>query len=234
MSTNHAQPGIRAGLAQKRASPSILRWASTSHFLNYELSAMKIDQKKLSNRHTFTFEPERLNFAYRDKSGSGDVDIPYAEFPLKSSTRIDQNLWLRNVGYLWCALGVIQMGIAITNERPLTGTGFWFLLGVGCLLWTHFTKVTYTVFSTDRGSVWVIQDANNHDRIINEVRLRRKNQLLAWYGDINLESDLDKEVGKFRWLEEQQALTSEEAERRIAQAHAVLGVTGVVPPVTIN
>ena len=195
---------------------------------------MKIEQKKLSNRHTFTFEPDSLNFAYSDKSGSGDVDIPYAEVPLKSSTRIDQNLWLRNVGYLWCALSVVLIGIALTAGKPLTGTGFWGLLGLGCILWAHFTKVTYTVLSPDRGSIWIIQDTNNHDQIIDEIRLRRKNQLLAWYGDINLDNDLDKEVGKFRWLAEQQALTAEEAEQRIAQLRSALGVTRAVPPTTIN
>lgn len=195
---------------------------------------MKIEQQKLSNRHTFTFESDRLNFAYRDKSGSGDVDIPYADFPLKSSTRIDQNLWLRNVGYLWCVLGVIQIGLALAAEKPLTGTGFWLMLGLGCLLWAHFTKVTYTVFSADQGGVWVIQDANNHDRIVDEIRSRRKVQLLAWYGDINLENGLDKEVGKFRWLAEQHALTSEEAEQRIAQVHAALGATTAPSSVTIN
>lgn len=195
---------------------------------------MKIEQRKLSNNHTFTFETDSVNFAYRDKSGSGDVDIPYSEFPLKSSTRIVQNFWLRNVGYLWCALGVIQIGFALSTDKPQTGTGFWLLLGLGCLLWAHFTKVTYSVFSPDRGSVWVIQDANTHDRIIDEIRSRRKDQLLAWYGEINLENGVDKEVGKFRWLAEQQALTTEEAEQRIAQVRAALGPTGIPSPVTIN
>lgn len=195
---------------------------------------MKIEQRKFSNRHTFTFEPDSFNFAYRDKTGSGDLDIPYAEFPLKSSTRIDQNLWLRNVGYLWCVLGVIQIAYALSTERSLTGTGFWLLLGLGCLIWTHFTKVTYSIFSADRGNVWVIKDARSHDRIVEEIRLRRKNQLLSWYGDINLDNGLEKETSKFRWLEEQQVLTKEEANRRIAQVHAALGNTGVAAGVTIN
>ena len=195
---------------------------------------MEIEQKRLSNRHTFTFNSDNLNFAYRDKSGSGDVDIPYAEFPLKSSTRIDQNLWLRNIGYLWCALGTIQVGYAITTQKSLSGTGFWLLVGLGCLLWAHFTKVSYSVFSTDKGSVWIIQDAKTHDRIVKEMRSRRKNQLLAWYGDINLENGLEKEVGKFRWLAAQQALTTEEAEQRIGQIEAALRANGSSPPVTLN
>lgn len=195
---------------------------------------MKIEQRKLSSRHTFTFETDSFNFAYRDKSGSGDVDVHYAEFPLKFSTRIDQNLWLRNAGYLWSVVGVLQIALALAADRPLNGAGFWLFLGLGCLLWAHFTKTTYSVFSTDRSDVWVIQDANNHDRIIDEIRSRRKAQLLALYGDINLENEMDKEISKFRWLAEQQALTTEEAEQRIAQVRAALLATAIPGPVTLN
>lgn len=195
---------------------------------------MMIEQQKFSNRHTFTFSSDSLNFAYRDRSESGDIDIPYAEFPLKSSIQVAQNLWLRSVGFLWCALGVIEVVFALFTRATLAGTGFWLLLGIGCLLWAHFTKVAYTVLSTNRGSVWVIQDANDHDRIMNEIRSRRKEQLLALFGDIHLENGLDKEVRKFRWLAEQQALTAEQAEQRIAQVQAALGATAAPSSVTVK
>ena len=42
---------------------------------------MQITQKKMSNRHLFTFNDESLNFAYSDKSGSGDVDIGGGQAP---------------------------------------------------------------------------------------------------------------------------------------------------------
>lgn len=195
---------------------------------------MKIEQRKLSNHHTFTFEADQVNFAYHDKSGSGDVDLAYADIPLKSSIRIDENLWLRNVGYLWCLLGAIQVGYALLSNRPLTGTGFWLLLGLVCLVWSRFTKVVYSVFTADAGSIWVIHDANTHDRVIEEIRLRRKNQLLKWYGDIDLENGVDNAACKFRWLVEQQAMTAEEAERRISQVRAALGPGQMPSPITIN
>lgn len=195
---------------------------------------MEIGQKRLSNIHTFTFKSDTLNFAYRDKSGSGEVEMSYADLPLKSSTRIDQNLWLKNVGYLWSVLGTVEIGYAISTQKSLAGTGFWLFFGLGCLLWAHFTKVIYSVFSSAKGSVWIIQDGKTHDRIIEEIRSRRKNQLLAWLGDINLENGLEKEIVKFRWLAEQQALTTEEAEQRIAQLEATLRTDGLLPPVTLN
>lgn len=89
----------------------------------------------------------------------------------------------------------------------------------------------------DRGSVWVIQDGKHHDHIIDEIRSRRKNQLLAWYGELNLENGLEKEVAKFRWLAEQQVITEDEARSRIAQIHAALGeaaCSGRIPTDTLT
>jgi len=178
---------------------------------------MEIIQKKKSNRHTFTFNENYFNFAYEDKTGSGDTDINYADFPQKSSVQIERNDWLMNVGYLWCALGIFQIGYAIYSEASLSGKGFWLMVGIACVLWAHFSKVKYSVFKAEPGNIFVIQD-NNHDKIIGEINSRRKNQLLDWYGDINPENDLENEIGKFKWLAEQDIMTKEESERKIAQA----------------
>lgn len=177
---------------------------------------MEIIQKKGSNLHTFTFNEDTFNFAYADKTGSGDVDIQYSDFPQKCHIRIEQNTWLRNVGYLWCALGAVQLGYAIFSEAPLTGKGFWLLLGLACIAWASFSKVKYSVFQSDAGSVFVIQ-GNHHDEIINELNARRKKQLLNWYGDINLENEFEKETAKFEWLYKQGALSKEESDIKIAQ-----------------
>jgi len=178
---------------------------------------MEIIQKKKSNRHTFTFNDNYFNFAYEDKTGSGDTDINYADFPQKSSVQIERNDWLMNVGYLWCALGIFQIGYAIYSEASLSGKGFWLMVGIACVLWAHFSKVKYSVFKAEPGNIFVIHD-NNHDKIIGEINSRRKNQLLDWYGDINPENDLENEIGKFKWLAEQDVMTKEESERKISQA----------------
>ncbi|KAF7783520.1 hypothetical protein PRUB_a3308 [Pseudoalteromonas rubra] len=178
---------------------------------------MEIVQKKKSNKHTFTFHDDYFNFAYEDKSGSGDTDFNYADFPQKSSIQIEKNEWLSNVGYIWCALGVFQMGYAIYSGASLSGKGFWLVVGLICVIWAYFSTVKYTVFKTNNGNIFIIQD-KKHDEIITELNSRRKTQLLSWYGDINLENGLDQEKDKFRWLAEQGVLSKEESEKRIAQA----------------
>lgn len=178
---------------------------------------MEFVQKKKSNKHTFIFHDNYLNFAYEDKSGSGDTDMNYADLPQKSSVRIEQNEWLRNVGYLWIALGIFQIGYAVYSDTSLSGKGFWILVGTACVIWAYFSKVKYTVFRMDRGNIFVIQD-KYHDTIIDELKKRRKSQLLQWYGEINPENDLENEIRKFKWLVEQEVISEEESEKKIAQA----------------
>ncbi|MGF1727643.1 DUF308 domain-containing protein [Photobacterium nomapromontoriensis] len=178
---------------------------------------MKIEQKKRANKHTFTFSDETFNFAFEDKSGADDVDMNYADFPKKSSLSIEQNEWLRNVGLLWCAIGVFQLGYAIYFNAPLTGKGFWLIVGLLCVFFGYFSKVKYSVFKAERGNVFVIHD-KNHDIIINEINRRKKNQLLDWYGEVNTENEIDNEIAKFNWLCEQEVLTRKEADTKIAEA----------------
>ena len=47
---------------------------------------------------------------------------------------------------------------------------------------------------------------------------RRKAQLLGWHGRVNTDRDLELEIGKFRWLVEQEVLDEATAEGRIAEA----------------
>ncbi|MDP2715028.1 hypothetical protein [Rheinheimera sp.] len=178
---------------------------------------MEFIQKKKSNKHTFTLHDDYFNFAYEDKSGSGDTDFDYADFPQKSSVQIEQNEWLRNVGYLWIALGVFQLGYAIYTEASLSGKGFWIFIGAVCAIWAYFSKVKYTVFRSERGNIFIIQD-KNHDEIIKQLNIRKKSQLLKWYGDVNPDNELKNEIKKFNWLVDQGVLTKEESEKKIAQA----------------
>ncbi len=195
---------------------------------------MQITQKKMSNRHLFTFNDESLNFAYSDKSGSGDVDIPYAHFPKKPFIKIDQNEWLRNVGILWLIIGVLQLGTALYADHYAGATLLWLTLGAICLAWAHYSKVKYTVFQAEKGSVFIIQDRSTHDQIISEIRSRRKNQLLDWYGEIDTENAPENEIEKYKWLCEQEVLTKQEAEQKISQVQLAHTLAATNNPARLN
>ncbi len=178
---------------------------------------MEFIQKKRGVKQVFTLRDDHFNFAYEDKSGSGDFDLNYVDFPIKSSVSIEQNEWLRNVGLLWIALGVAQIGWAVFNELSLSGKGFWLMVGMACVLWAHFSKTRYSVFRTEHGNVLVMQD-KHHQQIVETLHQRRKAQLLDWYGDVNPENELENEIRKFQWLVEQNVMSKEESEQKIAQA----------------
>ncbi|BBO26043.1 hypothetical protein AltI4_04310 [Alteromonas sp. I4] len=178
---------------------------------------MEFIQKKRGVKQTFTLKDDHFNFAYEDKSGSGDIDLNYVDLPQKSSVSIEQNEWLRNVGLLWIALGVAQIGWAIFNDLSLSGKGFWLMVGMACVLWAHFSKTRYSVFRTERGNVLVMQN-KQHQQIVETLYARRKAQLLDWYGDVNPDNELENEIRKFQWLVEQDVMTQAESEQKIAQA----------------
>ena len=173
--------------------------------------------QKRGVKQTFTLRDDHFNFAYEDKSGSGDIDLNYVDLPQKSSVSIEQNEWLRNVGLLWIALGVAQIGWAIFNDLSLSGKGFWLMVGMACVLWAHFSKTRYSVFRTERGNVLVMQN-KQHQQIVETLHARRKAQLLDWYGDVNPDNELESEIRKFQWLVEQDVMTQAESEQKIAQA----------------
>ena len=177
---------------------------------------MEVIQKKSGNTHTFEFNDNDLSFSYKDKSGSGNVEIDYGEFTTKTSIQIDRNEWLRNVGALWCLVGAWQLGSALYYGNSLAGKGFWLLVGAGCLVWYLFTIVKYTVLDGAQSRVYVIQDGQ-HDKIVGEIMNRRKDQLLKLYGNSDLENEPAKEITKFQWLKENEVMTPEEADIRIAQ-----------------
>ena len=176
---------------------------------------MKIKQNKRSTEIVFTFNDESFNYAYEDKSGSEDLDINYASLPKKSAIQIEENEWLRSVGYLWCALGIFTICYALFAGNPLKGTGFWFLIGLACVIWVRVTKIKYTVLRTPQGNVFIIQN-KNHDEIINTLTARKIEQLLDWHGEINMNNDPDEEKNKFQWLVSQHVLTQEQADEKIA------------------
>lgn len=176
---------------------------------------MKITQKKFSNKTTFEFENETLKYTVEDKGGAGDIIFSYADFPQKSSMKIEKNGWLRNVGLIWVLLGVFQLGTAIAAQSPLAGKGFWFLLGLMCLLMYRIAITKYSVFSMENGTVYIIKD-KKHDEILEEINERRKKQLLLWYGEVNIDNDAENEIAKFKWLQSQNVISKEEAEEKIA------------------
>lgn len=177
---------------------------------------MELVQKKGSNKHTFTFHDDYFNYAVEDKNGSLDENFRYIDFPNKSSVVIERNEWLRNVGALWIVIGLFQLGSAMYAGDPLSGKGFWMVIGILCIGWSYFSTIKYSVFAMDPIKVYVIQE-RYHDVIVEEIKGRRIQQLRKYYGDVDPENDPENEIEKFRWLQKEGVISEEELKQKIAE-----------------
>ncbi|HHG3261934.1 TPA: hypothetical protein ACPVXX_004568 [Vibrio parahaemolyticus] len=177
---------------------------------------MEVVQKKGKNKFTFSFGDDRFNYGYEQSSGKGDVDLYYGDLPHKSSEIIEQNEWLRNVGILWIVIGVFQSGYGSFAREAFYLDPMWILIGGACLIWAVVSKITYTVYNTNEVNLLIIQD-KQHDAVVDTLMSRRKEQLLAWYSDINMENELANEINKFKWLAEQKVLSEEESKQKIEE-----------------
>lgn len=195
---------------------------------------MKIEQKKLSNIHTFEFKDKFFNFAYKDRSGSGDMDIAYANLARKTAIRIEENTWWRNAGYVWVAIGGVNMVAGAFTGESIFRRAFWLLMGLTCLATFHYSRVKYTLVPFEGGNVFIIQDGKTHDLVLDELMKRRGDQLRSLYGEVDLESSFEREKAKFEYLVEQGVFSREEADGKIMQAAAALEAPSDSAPRMLN
>ena len=177
---------------------------------------MDFHQKRMATNTWLSFEEKELQYRVRDNSGDIEFSVEYGGIPAKSRSVFERNNWLRNVGLIWCALGVINIGLALTGSQPLAGSAFWLMIGTGCLVFYRFTWAEFTVFDTNEGSIWVIRD-KQHEDILAAISSRRETTLLAWYRSQDYSNDPMQEIPTVEWLIKQKALTKKDGEARIAE-----------------
>ncbi len=163
----------------------------------------------------FGFGDTQLAYSIRDNSGEREMRVDYSDIPRERRRVFERNTWLRNVGLIWCAIGLVALIFAIIGAKATIATGFWLIIGIGSLAFYKATQTNYTVFDTEAGSIWIAENAEM-GRILDEIASRRKARLIALYGAYNSENDAARELGKYDWLVEQGALTREEADQLIA------------------
>ena len=176
---------------------------------------LEFRQKRMANHVRFEFESAELKYSIRDNSGERELRVDYANVPRTTRRVFERNNWLRNVGLLWCALGVISIGLSFIASNATLGSAFWLFIGAGCLGFYKLTQTNYTVIDTNAGSIWVIEDAQA-EAIVRELRDRRNARLMALYGNFDPNNDRARELQKFDWLVEEQVITRAEADRLIA------------------
>jgi len=176
---------------------------------------MNYRQKKGSTKTQFDLGTERLQYSVEDSSGKANFALDYEDLPNEASELVEKNTWYRNVGVLWMLLGVFYMGYDFIQTGEIGGY-FWLLVGMATYGFYMLRQTEFTVLSTPRGQVFVVKD-DNHDRIIEDLRTRKAETLRQRYGAFNPNNEPEIELRKFRWLNEEGAISDEEYDTVVQQ-----------------
>lgn len=193
---------------------------------------MLVTQRRFSNTITFNFEPDTLTYTRADAYGSHSFQLPYGSIGMDPRETTERNGALFNGGILLAAWGLAQAGYALAHHDVL---GVIFLLpATACFLLHALAKVELTSLSSDAGEIALLND-KHYDRIMGEIRERRKKQLLEWYGNINFANDPEEEIRKFHWLHSQHLISAGQLQQiittiRNADPEGYEGVEEPFPP----
>lgn len=174
---------------------------------------MMITQRRYSTSFTFDFEPDTLTYTRSDPYGSHSFQLPYGSIGMDPRLTTERNGTLFNGAILLSAWGLGQTAYALAHGDFF---GFIFLVpGALCFLLHAMTKSTITSLDSDAGEIALLHDTK-FDRIMMEIRERRKKQLLDWYGNINFANDPEEEIKKFHWLHSQRLISADQLQKIIA------------------
>ena len=129
-------------------------------------------QSKGKVTQSITLFDKHFNFSYSDPRDFDSVDIKYADVASKPTEQVEENEWLRIVGFAWMAIGLCQLVFALHLGYSVSGKGFWLVVGGLCVFWSYASVVKYTVIKTEHGNICIIHDGK-HDKILSELQAKR-------------------------------------------------------------
>jgi hypothetical protein len=180
---------------------------------------VEINQKKHSNKIRYAFGEDELDYSIEDGSGSRSFSVAYSEIGRDRQTLVERNQWLRNVGLLWIALGVVFTGLSLSGDGALR-VSVWLWIGLACYAVYRFRATRYTIVPTDRGNLLVI-DGSDGERILGELAARRVAYLRREYDFLPESDSPEQHRNRFNWLHREGALSDDELKQRLATVDAM-------------
>lgn len=174
---------------------------------------MEILQKRHSNRIGFVFGSDELRYSLKDSSGSRSFSVHYADISRDRQTLEERNQWLRNVGLIWIAIGTVFTATAWFSRQELVPS-LWLLLGGGCYVAYRLRSTRFTILTSEKGNLLVIDDKDG-PRVIEQIEIRRAAKLRDQYDYINPDESPEQQRNRYKWLHREGALTDDELEQRL-------------------
>ncbi|MBN8260867.1 MAG: hypothetical protein J0L59_00905 [Xanthomonadales bacterium] len=186
---------------------------------------MEIAQKRGGASTRYVFHEDRVDYSWKDSSGSRSFSVPYTDISRDCQTLTERNVWFRNAGWFWVVLGGILLAISMNEGSPARG-GLWLVLGAGCLAAYYGYPTKYRLLPSDKGNLLVLDHGDTADRIESELMQRRAAQFRAEY-DFFPEGDSPVQLrNRFNWLHREGALSEDELQQRLAGVAAMEQATG--------
>jgi len=176
-------------------------------------------QKRFGNRTRFELRSEDFNYELVTEGSSRTFRMDYADLSADRETLTERNVWLRNVGLFWLALGGVLSAIRFVESQSLQ-TSIWLWLGLICLAAYQFRTVRYRIIPAERYNVLVIDDAQGAE-IIGELEARRGRQLRARFDYLSPHEHPEQQRQRIHWLQKQGVLDANETSARLLQLQAM-------------
>ena len=129
-------------------------------------------QSKGKVTQSITLFDKHFNFSYSDPRDFNSIDIKYSDVASKLTEQVEENEWLRIVGFAWMAIGLCQLLFALYFGYSASGKEFWLVVGGLCVFWSYASVVKYTIIKTEHGNICIIHDGK-HDKILSELQAKR-------------------------------------------------------------
>lgn len=168
----------------------------------------KFSQRKANIQTEFEFSEESLFYTYTTRTSHERVEIPYTSITGNVRIFSQENEWLRNVGYIWGALGIVLEIIPMIQSQTYH-LPFWTLVGVTCLGFYFYGRVKLSSIDAGPYNIHIIQDGA-HDHILNTVQEKRANYIRNHFGVVNLDNDPEAERQKFKYLKKENIINQKE------------------------
>lgn len=175
----------------------------------------QVSQSKAGTTTTFAFSTDELKYTLTNKTSSTTFKTPYTAMSRDHGFLVERNDWLRNVGFLWIALGLASMGINYAQGEKVAPS-IWLLLGIGCAGWAWLRTVRYVTVPAESGTLLIIEDPQKA-ALLSELEARRMDQLLRWHDFMDANEDPERQRSRFNWLREEGALNEAELGERLGR-----------------
>ena len=180
---------------------------------------MEIRQKKNSNKISFVFGEDALDYSLEDSSGSRSYSVPYTDISRDRQTLVERNQWLGNVGMLWLLLGAGLTAFSFMGEAG-PRVSIWLWVGAACYAAYRYRTTRFTIVPTDKGNLCVIDDADGQ-RILAEIESRRVQQFRSDYDFMPEGESPEQHRARFKWLHKEGVLSDDEFRQRMATVDAL-------------